>query len=73
MSDEHPTRIRIDGEQPPIPVGTASVVPDPPQEDDGSPGSCALFGTAYHSIYFREPGGVLFKAASDRYDFSTRK
>ena len=49
------------------------VVPDPPQEDDGSPGSCALFGTAYHSIYFREPGGVLFKAASDRYDFSTRK
>jgi hypothetical protein len=23
MSDEHPTRIRIDGEQPPIPVGTA--------------------------------------------------
>jgi hypothetical protein len=23
MSDEHSTRIRIDGEQPPIPVGTA--------------------------------------------------
>ena len=45
MSDEHPTRIRFDGEQPPIAVGTAVNFSRP----NGHGGICSLFPQPYSS------------------------